>query len=185
MSFRVLDESGQVRGQGRDLTALKATLRGEVRAAVSAAGSELEVDGLSDWTLSALPRTVTRELAGFSVTAYPALVDRGDSVSVRLFETTGEQAAAMWTGTRRLLLLTIPSPVRTVVQRLSNHAKLALGRNPHRGVPDLLDDCVAASLDKLGRRRRRSGLGRRGLRRAPGTMYGRTWSAPCWTPSAR
>ena len=170
MSFRVLDGSGQVRGQGRDLTALKASLRGEVRAAVSAAGSELEVDGLSDWTIGELPRTVTREfaaasggeergaavkrppsgsLAGFSVTAYPALVDRGESVSVRLFETTGEQAAAMWTGTRRLLLLTIPSPVRTVVQRLSNHAKLALGRNPHRGVPDLLDDCVAASLDKL------------------------------------
>jgi ATP-dependent helicase HrpA len=89
------------------------------------------------------------KLAGFAVTAYPALVDRGDSVSVRLFETAAEQAVAMWTGTRRLLLLTIPPPVRTVVQRLSNHAKLALGRNPHRGVPDLLDDCVAAALDKL------------------------------------
>jgi ATP-dependent helicase HrpA len=169
MYFRVLDESGQVRGQGRDLTALKASLRGEVRAAVSAAGSELEVDGLSDWTIGALPRTVTREFpaasgaeergaavkrplnmaAGFLVTAYPALVDRGESVSVRLFETPAEQTAAMWTGTRRLLLLTIPSPVRTVVQRLSNHAKLALGRNPHRGVPDLLDDCVSAALDKL------------------------------------
>jgi ATP-dependent helicase HrpA len=149
MSFRVLDESGQVRGQGRDLTALKASLRGEVRAAVSAAGSELEVDGLTDWTIGALPRTVTRELSGFPVTGYPALVDNGDSVSVRLFETSADQAAAMWTGTRRLLLLTIPSPVRTVVQRLSNHAKLALGRNPHRGVPDLLDDCVAAALDKL------------------------------------
>jgi ATP-dependent helicase HrpA len=48
-----------------------------------------------------------------------------------------------------LLLLTVPPPVRTVVQRLSNHAKLALGRNPHRGVPDLLDDCVAAAVDKL------------------------------------
>jgi ATP-dependent helicase HrpA len=92
---------------------------------------------------------VTRELAGFEVKAYPALVDEGTTVGVRLFETEGEQAAAMWTGTRRLLLLTVPPPVRAVVQRLSNHAKLALGRNPHRGVPDLLDDCVAAALDKL------------------------------------
>jgi ATP-dependent helicase HrpA len=149
MSFRVLDSDGQLRAQGRDLTALKAALRPEVRAAVSAAGSELETGDLREWTIGTLPRTVTRELAGFTVTAYPALVDQGDSVAVRLFETAAEQTAAMWTGTRRLLLLTIPPPVRTVVQRLSNHAKLALGRNPHRGVPDLLDDCVAAALDKL------------------------------------
>jgi ATP-dependent helicase HrpA len=149
MYFRVLDGSGQVKGQGRDLAALKASLRGEVRAAVTAAGWELEKSGLRDWTLEALPREVTREVAGFSVTAYPALVDEGGSVGVRLFETPGEQAANMWTGTRRLLLLTIPSPVKSVVQRLTNHAKLALGRNPHKSVPDLLDDCVAAALDKL------------------------------------
>jgi ATP-dependent helicase HrpA len=149
MYFRVRDESGEVRGQGRDLAALKASLRGEVRAAVAAAGSELEQSGLRDWTIGALPREVTRELAGFAVTAYPALVDEGDSVGVRLFETPGEQAAHMWTGTRRLLLLTVPSPLKQVLGRLSNHAKLALGRNPHKGVPDLLDDCVAAALDKL------------------------------------
>ncbi|WP_203929551.1 ATP-dependent RNA helicase HrpA [Virgisporangium ochraceum] len=149
MYFRVRDESGQVRGQGRDLAALKASLRGEVRAAVAAAGSELEQSGLREWTIGALPREVTRELAGFAVTAYPALVDEGDSVGVRLFETPGEQAAHMWTGTRRLLLLTVPSPLKQVLGRLSNHAKLALGRNPHKGVPDLLDDCVAAALDKL------------------------------------
>jgi ATP-dependent helicase HrpA len=149
MTFRVVDEAGEVRGQGKDLTALRAALRTEVRAAVAAAGSDLSTSGLTGWTLAELPRVVTRELAGFEVKAYPALVDEGTTVGVRLFETEPEQAAAMWTGTRRLLLLTVPPPVRTVVQRMSNHAKLALGRNPHRGVPDLLDDCVAASIDKL------------------------------------
>ncbi|GIJ46931.1 ATP-dependent helicase [Virgisporangium aliadipatigenens] len=149
VNFRVLDEEGKVRGEGRDLTALRAALRGEVRAAVAAAGAELEQRGLKEWPSSGLPRTVTRHLAGFDVTAYPALVDEGDSVAVKLFETQAEQTAAMWSGTRRLLLLGTNSPVRTVVGQLSNHAKLALGRNPHKSVPDLLEDCVAAALDKL------------------------------------
>jgi ATP-dependent helicase HrpA len=149
VNFRVVDEDDKVRGEGRDLTALRAVLRGEVRAAVAAAGAELEVRGLTDWPDGGLPRTVTRHLAGFDVTAYPALVDEGDSVAVKLFETHGEQTAAMWSGTRRLLLLGTNSPVRAVVGQLSNHAKLSLGRNPHRSVPDLLEDCVAAALDKL------------------------------------
>jgi ATP-dependent helicase HrpA len=76
-------------------------------------------------------------------------VDEGGSVGIRLFDTAAEQTAAMWSGTRRLLLLGLNSPVRQVVGRLSNHAKLALGRNPYRSVPDLLDDCVAAAVDKL------------------------------------
>ena len=44
--------------------------------------------------------------AGFPVTAYPALVDEGATVGVEVFESPGEQEAAMVAGTRRLLLLT-------------------------------------------------------------------------------
>jgi ATP-dependent helicase HrpA len=55
----------------------------------------------------------------------------------------------MWTGVRRLLLLSIPSPVRAIAGRLSNAAKLALTANPHGGVVELLDDCVVAAVDAL------------------------------------
>jgi ATP-dependent helicase HrpA len=55
----------------------------------------------------------------------------------------------MWLGTRRLLQLNVPSPVKVVNARLTNQAKLALSRNPHRSASDLLDDCVTAALDKL------------------------------------
>jgi ATP-dependent RNA helicase HrpA len=44
-------------------------------------------------------------------------------------------------------------PVIDVVQRsLSNQAKMTLANSPHRNVPDLLDDCVAAAVDTLMRR---------------------------------
>ncbi|GAA3387144.1 ATP-dependent RNA helicase HrpA [Cryptosporangium minutisporangium] len=109
----------------------------------------LEQTGLKAWTLDTLPQVVERRRGGYLVKAYPALVDEGDSVAVRLLDTPADQRRAMLTGTRRLVLLTVPSPNKTVVSSLSNSAKLALGRNPHGSVPGLLADCVAAAADEL------------------------------------
>ena len=109
----------------------------------------LERTGLKAWTIDALPQVVERRRGGFLVKAYPALVDEGDSVAVRLLGSPAEQRQAMLTGTRRLVLLSVPSPNKAVVSSLSNSAKLALGRNPHGSVPALLADCVAAAADEL------------------------------------
>jgi ATP-dependent helicase HrpA len=92
---------------------------------------------------------VTRDVAGHPLTAYPALVDEGDGVAIRVFPTPSEQATATRAGIRRLLLLTIASPVKLVNARLSNQDKLALSRNPHANAADLLDDCVRCAIDKL------------------------------------
>jgi ATP-dependent helicase HrpA len=55
----------------------------------------------------------------------------------------------MAAGQRRLLLLSVPSPAKAVVGRLSNRAKLALNRNPHGSVKALLDDCIACAVDDI------------------------------------
>jgi ATP-dependent helicase HrpA len=55
----------------------------------------------------------------------------------------------MWSGVRRLLLLSVPSPVKAIAGRLSNASKLALTSNPHGGVVALLEDCVTAAVDAL------------------------------------
>ena len=83
------------------------------------------------------------------MTAYPALVDEGDTVGVRVFDTEAEQQQAMWAGTRRLLRLTVASPVKFLQGRLSNEAKLALSRNPHRSVPTCSTTAAGAAIDKL------------------------------------
>jgi ATP-dependent helicase HrpA len=57
------------------------------------------------------------------------------------------QRAAMRAGTRRLLRLTIPSPVRYVRGRLGNAAVLAL--STHGSLDAVLDDAVTAALDVL------------------------------------
>jgi ATP-dependent helicase HrpA len=149
MTFRVTDERGTVLAEGKDPEALRDRLRPKLREALTEAGEDLTRTGLTTWTVGTLPRTHQRQRRGYQVTAYPALVDEGATVGVRMFETAAEAQRAMWLGTRRLLLLETNSPVKQVTRQLSNQAKLVLGRNPHGGVAELLADCIACAADAI------------------------------------
>jgi ATP-dependent helicase HrpA len=149
ITFRVQDEAGAAVAQGKDLTAIRRKLAPRARQAVAELTEDLERDGLRAWHPGTLAKVVQRRRAGHQVTAYPALVDQADSVAVRVFETEAEQARSMWTGTRRLLLIEVPTPVPVLSKRLSNATKLGLTRYPYANVPDLLEDCVAASVDAI------------------------------------
>jgi ATP-dependent helicase HrpA len=110
------------------------------------ATAALERSGLRAWTIGELPRTVELPGTGAAVRAFPALVDEGETVGVRSLETPAAQAAAMRAGTRRLLALTVPDPLRGVQRGLGSAAALTLAGAPHEGV---LDDVLAAALDAL------------------------------------
>ncbi|HEY3004896.1 MAG TPA: ATP-dependent RNA helicase HrpA [Kribbellaceae bacterium] len=153
MTFRVVDDHGKTVAESKNLAELKQRLKPRTRKAISAvaakAVSGLERSGLTGWTFGELPRSFSEQRGGLTVAGYPALVDDGTSVSIRLQETEQDQYDATWRGIRRLLLLTTPSVVDVVQRTLSNQAKMTLTHNPHRNVPDLLDDCVTAAVDAL------------------------------------
>jgi ATP-dependent helicase HrpA len=150
MTFSVEDDSGQVLATGKDLRALQEQLRPKTREVFHEAVSDVEQSGLTAFPATEIPRSVERKRMGYTVKAYPALHDEGDSVGVRLYESEAEQQKAMWRGTRRLLMLNLPfSPVRYLSSRLDNAAKLALSRGPHGSVAALLDDCVACAVDRI------------------------------------
>nr|WP_273939897.1 ATP-dependent RNA helicase HrpA [Kutzneria chonburiensis] len=148
-TFHVVDEQDKTLAEGKDLAAIKEDLRATMRAALSAAPNDIERTNVTTWDFGTLPRTHRQAVTGYEVTTYPSLVDRGDHVDVKLLDSAAQQRAAMALGTRRLLLLQLPSPVKLIVRSLSNDAKLTLSRNPHGGVPALLDDCIATAVDKL------------------------------------
>jgi ATP-dependent RNA helicase HrpA len=150
MRFLVEDEAGRALAARRDLRALQEQLAERAEAGLAVAASTFERDGLRSWgSIGTLPREVDVTWAGFRRRAYPALVDQGDSVAVRVFPTPEEQAREMWAGTRRLLLLSLPNPTRAAERRLSNDTQLALARSPYRKVADLFDDCVVCAVDQL------------------------------------
>ncbi len=125
-TFRVV-EDGEVLATGKDLAELRGQLRPRLQATLSEAARGLTRTGLRSWDLESLPRV----FAHGQVRAYPALADAGDAVDIRLFETEAEADAAMLQGTRRLLLLAVPSGARAVAGRLPVTAKLAMSRHPY------------------------------------------------------
>ncbi|MFI1866897.1 ATP-dependent RNA helicase HrpA [Streptomyces jumonjinensis] len=158
ITFRIVDERRRKLAEDKDLEALKLKLRPKARQALSRAaaattgqsGESIERSGLTDWTIGPLTKLFETRRAGQPVKAYPALVDAGETVSVRLFDTEAEQRQAMWRGTRRLILLNIPvNPAKFASDKLSNQQKLALSGNPHGSVQALFDDCATAAADKL------------------------------------
>ncbi|WP_091645236.1 ATP-dependent RNA helicase HrpA [Micromonospora pallida] len=149
VTFRVLDEENKPVAEGKDLPALQRQLKTEVRQVVAAAAPDVARAGLREWSIGTLPRTIEQVRAGYRVVAYPALVDEGSTVGVKVFDSEAEQAAAMWAGTRRLLRLTVANPAKFLQGRLSNEAKLALSRNPHGGVQQLIEDATGAAIDRL------------------------------------
>jgi ATP-dependent helicase HrpA len=70
-------------------------------------------------------------------------------VDVRLFDTAADADRSMRLGTRRLLLLQVPSGARSVAANLTTTQKLALSRSPYAGAVALLDDCAAAAADEI------------------------------------
>ena len=150
MRFLVEDEAGRPLAAGRDLRAFQEELAERAEAGLAVAASTFERDGLRTWGgIGTLPREVDVTWAGFRRRAYPALVDQGDSVAVRVFPTPEEQGREMWAGTRRLLLLSLPNPTRAAERRLSNDTQLSLARSPYPKVADLFDDCVLGAVDQL------------------------------------
>ncbi|MFJ7419574.1 ATP-dependent RNA helicase HrpA [Streptomyces uncialis] len=162
ITFRVVDERRRKvspDAEDKDLEALRERLAPKARQAVSRAvaattersgGTAIERSGLTDWTIGSLTRVFEARRAGQPVKAYPALVDDGDTVSVRLFDSEAEQAEAMWKGTRRLIVRNIPvNPAKFALDKLSNAQKLALSANPHGSVQALFEDCATAAADRL------------------------------------
>jgi ATP-dependent helicase HrpA len=164
ITFRVMDGDREL-ARGKDLEALRRQLRPRLQAMLTEAGDGIIRTGLKDWTIPALPRVFTRGRSGAGpalgaapggrppqtppLVAYPALVDAGDAVDVRLFETEAEASAAMLRGTRRLLLLQVPTGIRSIADRLPNERKLAMSRSPYPSVGALLNDCLACAADQV------------------------------------
>ena len=119
-----------------------------------ASGGVREISGLTEFPADLfpngeIPRKVQRIIATQAVNGYPALVDEGSSVGLRIFPTEAEQLHAQRRGIIRLLQLQVPSPVRYVSEHLSHKEKIVFTQNPHGSIDELIRDCTVAALDHL------------------------------------
>ena len=156
ITFSVEDEHGHPFATAKDLGTLVERFSGQTRTAIADAvtrGADapaaLEQRGLRTWAVGTIPKQIEARTGGHTVVGHPALVDDGDSVSVRIFATAAEQATAMWKGTRRLLALAITVPRKQLERQLSNDARLALAASGMGGVDALIDESLLCTYDQL------------------------------------
>jgi ATP-dependent helicase HrpA len=152
VTFVVENTDGGELGRGKDLETLQERLASRTREAVADAVADgLQRTGLTTWPddLDELPRTVERQVGGRTVRGYPAFVDAGGTVDVRVFPTESEQVAAMAAGLRRLMRLSVASPVKIVERSLDTRTRLVLGTNPDGSLSALIDDSADAAADLI------------------------------------
>jgi ATP-dependent helicase HrpA len=120
MNFKVVDEAGKTLALGRDLEALKQGLGGQARTSfrkIPSAGG-FERQGITAWNFGSLPEQVEVQQNGLSLRGYPALVDDGNSVSLRLFDSPAATREQMRAGLRRLFMLQSPQQIKSLQKSL-------------------------------------------------------------------
>ncbi|MEX2627402.1 MAG: ATP-dependent RNA helicase HrpA, partial [Ilumatobacteraceae bacterium] len=148
LAFVVEAADGSVLDAGRDLDAIRRRLASATRAAVAAAAPVEERRGITTWDVGTLPKQVETRSGDHVVRGYPALLDEGDSVSLRVLTNPELQARVMRAGVRRLLLLTVPLPRRAAQQAVPRSTRLALAA-ADVGLGDLATDCASAAVDRV------------------------------------
>ena len=144
----VSDDEGTVHAVGDDLEAIKAQLAGSVRESIAAAAPIEERRGIVTWDVGDLPRVVESTDRAMDVKAYPALLDLGDSVALRVVTTPELQQRIMRGGVRRLLLLDGAPTRSSIVRKLDNADRLAIAAGDI-DLGEVSGDCVAAAVDRV------------------------------------
>jgi len=163
MKIRLVDEQGRALATDEDLMRLKRQ-HGSGAAATSAAapadwGHRIEQNGLTRWDFGALPEHLDITRAGIRMRGFPALVDQGDSVAIRVLDAEAGAEQAMRAGLRRLILLTLGHELRVLRRNLPGLDRMRLqyakapvpeaagGRAADGKPPDLADELIALILD--------------------------------------
>ncbi|WP_301277843.1 ATP-dependent RNA helicase HrpA [Dechloromonas sp.] len=113
MNYKLIDEHGRQLDMSRSLVAL----RGEWGKEAKEEFADLhetpsEYTQLTDWTFGELPELMEVPVGKQTVIGYPALIDDGETVSLRVFDSAEEAAEAHRKGLARLFMLQFREQVK-------------------------------------------------------------------------
>ncbi len=126
MHFEVVDEAGKSIKTGRKLQELKGAVSFSAKTQIKQSTNEksIERSDITQWDFDTLPETVLVELSGMKIKAWPALVDKGSSVAIQLFDSP--QQAEQQQGLLRLVLLHFVAEQKEVLKSLPDIHNLCL-----------------------------------------------------------
>ena len=144
LRIRLLEGKERLLAESRDLDELRQRFGDRARESFAArAGRDLADSGLTEFPETPVPLQVSGE-AG--VPAFPALVDEGDSVALRVFARRDEADAAHRDGVRRLLHLALADRAKQARKQLPVSPKIGLLYAAIETQERLREDIVTAAL---------------------------------------
>ena len=150
LNLNVVDENGKNVAYGRDVHELRKRLKVQARSKLADLPDPTwNRDNIVEWDVGDLPERVEVKVGRRSVQGFPALLDRGESVSLRLLETKEAARAAHRQGVRRLLLLDYKNELRHQVNDLRQLPKIELFYRPLGNVKRLREHLIEAAGDAL------------------------------------
>ncbi|HVI54162.1 MAG TPA: ATP-dependent RNA helicase HrpA [Luteibacter sp.] len=152
MRYRIHDENGRTLAEGRDLAEIRGRWEGKAREAFSRKTDvELTREDIVAWDFESIPKEVRSE---GGLTAYPALVDLGEAVALRVFERADEAAEAHVGGVERLLRQALAPEFKRARRQLPIANPLSLKYAPMGSVEGLREDLVEGGFSDLIAERR-------------------------------
>ncbi|MGE5609446.1 MAG: ATP-dependent RNA helicase HrpA [Bacillota bacterium] len=149
MNFRIVDETGKELALGRDLNEIRRKLGVQVKATFEQLPHpKYQRDNITEWDFGDLPETLPVKRHGMNLTAYPALVDNGNTVSLRLLDSKETAEAAHAAGLRRLFVLQLHDELRYVAANMPNLQAMSLYYSTLGPAKDLKDDLVGETINR-------------------------------------
>ena len=149
MNFIVVDEFGTTVGMSRDLR----TLREKVGASASetfalSPESEFTIDGITRWDFGDLPERVEIRRHGMQLYGYPALIDQGETVGLRLLDSRELAEQSMRRGLQRLFMLQLKKEFTQLARSIPNMQQMCLWWSTRGNCEALKEDILEAVADR-------------------------------------
>jgi ATP-dependent helicase HrpA len=149
MNFRVVDASGNEVAMGRDLGMIRRQLGLAARASFAEnPPPEFHRDGITRWDFGDLPERAEIHHQGMTLNGYPALVDAGKAVNLRLFDSPDAAAEAMRGGLRKLFMIQLRKEFEYVDRTLPDMERLCLYYSTIGRCDDLRHNLLQAIADR-------------------------------------
>jgi ATP-dependent helicase HrpA len=151
MNFRIADEHGRQLGMSRNFAQLHAELApraAPVNIAAEDKGEAVSEQRYTSWSFGDFAETSAVKRAGQNVTVYNALVDEGDAVVLRAFDTRDAAQTAHRGGLRRLFMLLLKEQVKYLEKNLPDAQRLGMLFMPFGTLQDLQQQILAMTFDR-------------------------------------
>ena len=150
VNFSVEGVDGQEMAFGKDFAALSSRLQGKAREVLHQVVKTHQVaPPATSWEYGTIKREQVTKQGSLRITAYPALTDHGDGVTLELYDNPQRQERAMRAGAVKLIALSLKTPTSYLETHLPNRAKLSMYYQPLGSIKELIFDLMLCAISNI------------------------------------